>query len=475
MMEIQKEALGELAKRIEDGVVVIHGSTVQYRNADTWHPFRQNSNFHYLTGWPEPDAHAIIRIKNKKPELFLFVLERNEEFETWDGKRIGKEGAENIYGATKAFPLQEYEQRFQELVSGHNDVYLDYSSKNFENSDKKLLNISVPYDQRGSEFSKAKIHPILPIISEMRLVKNKKEIDMLKEACDITVEGHITAMKKTKPGMFEYQVAAEMEKVFFEKGAQRLGYPSIVAGGTNACILHYSTNREKLEKNTLLLIDAAAEYDMYSADVTRTFPISGKFSPEQKGVYEEVLGAQKKGIELVVEGSTMKEIHEKTVREISQSLINLGLVPLGLEETISMMHYFEFFMHGTGHWLGLDVHDSGSTDVDGSPRELKEGMVTTIEPGIYIRSGKPVVEFPLLERDPVKIKERRQKLGIEEAMKAEKKEFDNAKKVSHKIPENLLGIGVRIEDDIVCTKDKPINLTKKVPREALEIEDLCSS
>ena len=140
-----------------------------------------------------------------------------------------------------------------------------------------------------------------------------------------------------------------------------------------------------------------------------------------------------------------------------------------------MMHYFEFFMHGTGHWLGLDVHDSGSTDLDGSPRELKEGMVTTIEPGIYIRSGKPVVEFPLLERDPIKIKERRQKIGIEEAMKAEKKEFDNAKKVSHKIPENLLGIGVRIEDDIVCTKDKPINLTKNVPREALEIEDLCSS
>ena len=179
-------------------------------------------------------------------------------------------------------------------------------------------------------------------------------------------------------------------------------------------------------------------------------------------------------IELVVEGSTMKEIHEKTVKNISQSLIDLGLVPKGLDETISMMHYFEFFMHGTGHWLGLDVHDAGSIEKEGSPRELKEGMVTTVEPGIYIRPSKPVVDFPLIERDPLEIKERSQNIGIKEAMKAEKEEVENAKKLSHKIPENLLGIGVRIEDDIVCTKDNPINLTKEVPREVQEVEDICS-
>ena len=474
MIQNQKDTLKRLAKIIGDGVVVMHGSTTQYRNADTWHPFRQDSNFHYLTAWPEPEAHAIIKIDGGKYELFLFVLERNEEFETWDGKRIGIDGAEDLYGATKAFSLEEYEKRFSNLVSGYENVYLDYSSSQFEGSDKELLNKSTPYDQRGAEFSKAKIYPILPILSEMRLIKTSEEIDLLIRACDITTKGHIKAMQKTKPDMFEYQVAAELEKVFFNEGAERLGYPSIVAGGSNACILHYSTNRDKLKEDTLLLIDAAAEYKMYSADVTRTFPVSGKFSPEQKDVYNEVLKAQKAGIELVVEGSTMKEIHEKTVKNISQSLIDLGLVPKGLDETISMMHYFEFFMHGTGHWLGLDVHDAGSVEKEGSPRELKEGMVTTVEPGIYIRPSKPVVDFPLIERDPLEIKERRQKIGINEAMKAEKEEIENAKKVSHKIPENLLGIGVRIEDDIVCTKDNPINITKEVPREVQEVEDLCS-
>ena len=475
MIQNQKDTLARLAKKIGDGVVVIHGATLQYRNADTWHPFRQDSNFHYLTGWPEPDAHAIIKIKNNRYELFLFVLERNEEFETWDGQRIGTKGAEDLYGATKAFSSEEYEERFLDLVSDQEDFYIDYSSNQFENSDKKLLNKAIPYDQRSGEFSKAKVNPILPILSEMRLIKTNSEIDALRKACEITTKGHVKAMQKTKPGMFEYQVAAELEKVFFNEGAERLGYPSIVAGGTNACTLHYSTNRDELKEETLLLIDAGAEYEMYSSDVTRTFPVSGKFSPEQKDVYNEVLNAQKAGIQLVVEGSTMKEIHEKTVKNISQSLVDLGLVPNGLDETISMMHYFEFFMHGTGHWLGLDVHDAGSTEKEGVPRKLKEGMVTTIEPGIYVRPSKPVVDFPLIDRDPIKLKERRKRIGINEAMKIEKEEVDNAKKLSHKIPENLLGIGVRIEDDIVCTKKKPINLTKGVPREVQEIEDISSS
>lgn len=475
MTENQEDTLKLLAKTIGDGVVVLHGAKIQYRNADTWHPFRQDSNFHYLTKWPEPDAHAIIKVDKGKHELFLFVLERNEEFETWDGKRIGKKGAEDLYGATKAFTLDEYEKRFVDLTRGYKDVYLDYSSIDFEKSDKKLLNKSIPYDQRGAEFSNARIHSILPILSEMRLIKNSNEIGLLKKACEITSKGHIVAMQKTKPEMFEYQVAAELENVFIKEGAERLGYPSIVAGGSNACILHYSTNREKLKKDTLLLIDAAAEYRMYSSDVTRTFPVSGKFSPEQKDVYNEVLQAQKVGIELVVEGSTMKGIHETTVKNISQSLIDLGLVPKGLDETISMMHYFEFFMHGTGHWLGLDVHDAGSTDIDGGPRKLEDGMVTTIEPGIYIRENKPVVDFPMIERDPLSLKERRHEVGIEQAIKIEKKEIENAKKISHKIPENLLGIGIRIEDDIVCTKGKPLNLTKNVPREVQEVESLCSS
>ena len=475
MIQIQKNNLSRLAKKIKEGVVVLHGSSVQYRNADTWYPFRQNSNFHYLTAWPEPDAHAIIRINQGKYELFLFVLDRNEELETWEGKRLGPEAAEELYGATKGFSTLEFKDRFPELVEGYTDVYIDYSSKYFEEVDKKLLNIGIPYDQRGAEFSKAKLHPVLPIISEMRLVKTKEEIDLIKKACDITVNGHIRAMKITNPGLYEYQVAAEMEKVFITEGAERLGYPSIVAGGVNTCILHYSTNREILKENTLLLIDAAAEYKMYSSDVTRTFPVSGTFSSEQKDVYQEVLEAQNTGIEAVIEGATMRDIHKKTVKKISQSLVNLGLVPYGIDETVSMMHYFEFFMHGTGHWLGLDVHDSGSNEVDGIARKLERGMVTTIEPGIYIKQTKPIIDFPILERDPIFLKERRQKIGLQESMKLEKKEIAESKKISHKIPKNLLGIGVRIEDDIVCTEGQPLNLTSGVPREVLEIENICNS
>ena len=274
--------------------------------------------------------------------------------------------------------------------------------------------------------------------------------------------------------MFEYQVGAQMEKVFFEQGAERLGYPSIVASGNNACILHYSTNRDQIKKGTLLLIDAAAECGMYSSDVTRTFPVGTKFSPPQKDVYNAVLKSQIEGIEGVVEGNTMKNVHQQTIRSLSESMVDLGLVPMGVEETVSMLHFFEFFMHGTGHWLGLDVHDAGSGEFQGKPREFSEGMVTTIEPGIYVRPTKPVIEFPLLERDPDAIRERRKHLGMEEATKLEQEEKANAKTVSHEIPKDLLGIGVRIEDDIVCTKNGPLNLTADAPKTIEEIENLIS-
>ncbi|MGI9572077.1 MAG: M24B family metallopeptidase, partial [Candidatus Actinomarinaceae bacterium] len=320
------------------------------------------------------------------------------------------------------------------------------------------------------DFSNATLHSLQPLISEFRLTKSDGEIQLLTEACDITVAGHIHAMKITSPGSYEYQVAAEMEKVFFEMGAERLGYPSIVAGGHNACILHYSTNRDLLDKGSLLLIDAAAEFGMYSSDVTRTFPVSGKFTSPQKAVYEEVLKVQKEGIEGVEIGNSMKNIHEQTIKSLSESLVNLGLVPLGVDETISMMHFFEFFMHGTGHWLGLDVHDAGSNEKNGKPRAFEHGMVTTIEPGIYVRPTKPTIEFPLLERDPVQIRERRKLMGMEKATKLEKEEIMNAKTVKHEIPTELLGIGVRIEDDIVCTDKGPVNLTEKAPKTIEEIE-----
>ena len=213
---------------------------------------------------------------------------------------------------------------------------------------------------------------------------------------------------------------------------------------------------------------------MYSSDITRTFPINGRYNPEQKAVYSEVLKAQNLGIGMVTTQNTMQDVHKATIGSIAESLVNLELVPQGTEDTISMMHYFQFFMHGTGHWLGLDVHDAGSNEFNNQPRKFAPGMVTTIEPGIYIRPSKPVIKFALLERDPEKIKLRRKEIGMEAATKLEQKELQEAKTIEHKIPESLLGIGVRIEDNILCTDSEPVNLTEALPRSIDEIENICS-
>ena len=474
MIKLSQLNRENLSKKIVEGAVLIHGNNTVYRNNDVAFDFRQNSNFHYLTSWPEPFAHAVIIINNKKPELYLFVQDRNIEMETWDGKRFGPNGAKKYFGAADAFVYEDFETIAPKLLSGVENIYCDYSSNNFEKFDKKVIDLASSYDQRGSSFGEATINSLSPILSELRLIKNSDEITYLKNACDITVEGHKVAMQFTKKNMFEYQIEAEMEKTFYDLGAERLGYPSIVASGDNSCILHYSTNRDKVANDGLILIDAGAEYNMYSSDVTRTFPINGKFSSPQKDIYEEVLKAQLLGINNVNTSNTMSGIHELTVASISQSLVDLGLVPMGVDETVSMMHYFEFFMHGTGHWLGLDVHDAGSTEEKNKPRKLKPGMVTTVEPGIYIRPNKPEIEFKLLERDPKEIRERRKQLGMEKATILENEELKDAKSIKHKIPKDLLGIGIRIEDDIVCTEEDPINLTSGAPKTIEDIEAICN-
>ncbi len=473
-MNLSKQARERVAKVVKNGAVLIHGNKTVYRNNDANYQFRQFSDFHYLTEWPEPDAHAVILVNDSVPELHMFVLDKNEEMETWDGKRIGQQGAIELYGATKAYSNSQYSDELINLLKGHTEIYCDYSSSVFQEIDQKILNLAVPYDQRGGNFSKANIHSIQPILSELRLIKQSGELELLQKACDISIEGHLAAMKFTKPGDYEYQVAAEMEKTFYYLGAERLGYNSIVAGGDNSCILHYATNREELQDGKLLLIDAAAEYGMYSSDITRTFPINGKYTPEQKAVYLEVLKAQNTGIEMVTTKSTMQEVHKTTIASISESLVDLGLVPQGVEDTISMMHYFEFFMHGTGHWLGLDVHDAGSNELDNKPRKFAPGMVTTIEPGIYVRPSKPIIKFPLIDRDPEKLKVRRKEMGMEAATKLEQKEMQEAKTIEHEIPKSLLGIGVRIEDNILCTDSESVNLTEALPRNIEEIENICS-
>ncbi|MEX0698580.1 MAG: M24B family metallopeptidase, partial [Acidimicrobiia bacterium] len=310
------------------------------------------------------------------------------------------------------------------------------------------------------------------IFSDLRLRKRPEEIDSLRVACELSAEGHREAMRYTRPGLYEYQVQAAMEYVWREGGSRRNGYPSIVASGANACILHYVENDRVIDEGDLVLIDAACEVDYFSSDITRTYPASGSFSPAQRAVYEVVLAAQHTAIAACRPGSTMRDIHETSKRTLTEGLTELGLLPRAVEDSLSMHHYREFFMHGSGHWLGMDVHDAGSYRVEGKPRPLEAAMAFTVEPGLYI-DNREEFEVPLLEYDLDTWTERTLIDGA-----AAKKELEELKKeapkVRHSIPAEFRGIGVRIEDDILITADGHDNLSMRVPRDIEAVESLCA-
>jgi Xaa-Pro aminopeptidase len=309
----------------------------------------------------------------------------------------------------------------------------------------------------------------------MRIRKTDPEIAALRKACEVSAEAHREAMRFARPGLYEYQVQAALEYTFRVQGSPRVGYGSIVAAGPNACILHYVENTRRMAAGDLLLIDAGAEFEYHSADITRTFPVDGTFIAPQRALYEVVLAAQQAAISGAEPGNSMRELHETSKRVLSEGLIDLGLVPRGIDDTLAMHHYREFFMHGTGHWLGMDVHDAGGLMLsDRSPRPLEPGMVFTVEPGIYIDPEREVISFPLLEYDYEERVERRYRLGIEAARKLEAEEAEQADKVEHPIPAEFRGLGVRIEDDLLITADGHENLTAGVPTAVAEIESLCA-
>jgi Xaa-Pro aminopeptidase len=281
-------------------------------------------------------------------------------------------------------------------------------------------------------------------------------------------------MRFAEPGMFEYQVQAALEYYWRLGGSPRNGYPSIVASGANACILHYVANDSPIGADDLVLIDAAAEIDGYSSDITRTFPASGRFTPAQRAVYEVVLAAQTEGLRLSQPGSTLRQIHDSSTKILVEGMVSLGLLPRSVEDSLAMHHYTEFFMHGTGHWLGLDVHDRGSYRIDGRPRPLETGMVYTVEPGIYIAPDKGEIELTLLVYDLDEWNERRIRLGRVAAAAAEKEEKENAEKIKHTVPSEFLGIGVRIEDDVMIVAGGMENMTDSVPKEIDEVEAICA-
>lgn len=464
-----------LADRIGTGalaVVPAAGETV--RNDDVDHEFRQDSDFFYLTGFGEPDALAVVVPGHPDGDYQLFVRPRDREMEIWNGYRAGTEGALERFQADAAYDLSELDTRLPRMMLGRDTLFYRLGNPTHDARITGLVATARSYRERYGRAAPLEIRDLAAVLAEERLFKGPSEIESLRAACELSAEGHREAMRFTRPGMYEYQVQAAMEYVWREAGSPRNGYPSIVASGPNAVVLHYVENDRQIEAGDLVLIDAAAEIDYFSSDITRTFPADGKFTAPQRAVYEVVLEAQREAIHRCRPGANLRRIHDRATAVLTAGLVDLGLLPRGPVDSQAMHLYREFFMHGTSHWLGLDVHDAGAYRVNGKHRELAAGMCFTVEPGLYIASDRPEVEFVLLEHDLDAWTERRVVEGAAAARAAEQAERDAAAKVIHPIPPELLGIGVRIEDDILITEDGHENLTRTVPTDPDKVEALCA-
>lgn len=422
--ERRKRALAEFAR----GVAVIPSARTTYRNGDSSHAFRQNSDFHYLTGFDEPDAALVLAPAHEQHREVLFLRERDRAQEIWDGKRLGVEGACETLGVDAAYPIGELAERLPEYLVGAERLHYAFGEDPaMDRSLRDALDAARAKVRRKGRVPQTIVEPSL-VLDAMRLIKSDEEIAILRAAAAITRAGHVAAMRRTRPGAYEYEVQAILEGEYRRLGAQSTAYESIVASGDNATVLHYVANRDPLRSGALLLIDSGCELDCYATDVTRTWPVDGRFTPEQRAIYEIVLAAQEAAIAQVRPGVRRNVFHDTAVRTISQGLIEIGLLSGSVDENVERETYRDFYMHGTGHWLGLDVHDAGPyRDDNDEPLVLQPGMVTTVEPGIYVH------------RD----------LACDERFK---------------------GIGVRIEDDILVTASGNENLTAEIPKRVDEIE-----
>lgn len=415
-----------------NSIAIVPAAHEQTRSYDTEFKFRQDSDFWYLTGFPEPDAIAVIDNASKKP-FTLYVRPRDPLMETWFGRRHGVEGAKKHFGCDQAFSIEKFAGDLAKHVNGHDHLYYRFSV------DRGLDGTILDYftEQRvrrlKTSYPPHTIFDPTPIIGEMRLHKDAKEVELMQTAATISAQAHVLAMKKTRPGMNESQVESLIEAYMRDKGASGVAYNSIIGGGDNATILHYVENNMPLRDGDLLLVDAGAEFQNYAADITRTFPVSGKYSAAQREVYGVVLDVQEKCIEYTVTGNTVKARQEYSIELLTEGMKKLGLLKGKTSDLIKKKAYLKYYMHGVGHYLGLDVHDAGRYFTDQQARSSKPfapGMVLTVEPGLYI---------PPDDRSaPVKYR----------------------------------GIGIRIEDDVLVTKDGNRNLTSAVPKNADEIEAL---
>lgn len=399
----------ELMRRIgTNAVAIVPASSEVVRARDTHYRFRQNSDFQYLTGFPEPDAIAVLAPGRKGGEFVLFTRPRDKDSEIWHGRRAGPEGAVERYGADQAYNLDELDRELPKLLLGREAVH--YTLGEYPELDARIAGV-VRYLREVSRRGGAAPTSFVALettLHEMRLLKSRAEIALMKKAADVSARAHCRAMQMARPGRFEWQVMAEIQ-IEFERENMQPGYGSIVGGGDNACILHYTENNMVLRDGDLLLIDAGGELQGYTADITRTFPINGKFSAAQKAVYEVVLEANKLAIKTLKVGASVGRPHEVAVRVLTEGLVELGLLKGKVDDLIAQEKYRQFYMHGTGHWLGRDVHDvgeylslaedpfeqpdgCGGTVVKRPSRVLCPGMVVTLEPGLYVRPAPGVPE-----------------------------------------------------------------------------------
>lgn len=394
------------------------------------HKFRQDSNFYYLTGFKEPGAVLLLAPEHPEHKYVLFVRPRDRAQEIWTGKRAGVEGAKEIYGADESYPINELDSNLPKYLDGVENIY--YTLGSDEVLDEKILNILKQLRGKRYDTCSGPVAIIDPqeIVRNMRAIKDKHEIELIQKAAEISCMAHIEAMKQTKPGMYEYQVQAIIEYNFLKNGAMSPAYPTIVASGPNALCLHYDANDCLIEDGHLLLIDAGAEYQYYASDITRTFPANGKFSEVQKALYNIVLNAQLSAIEEIKPGVSIERYHERAIEVIVDGLLDIGLLRGEKEKIIQDKVYEKFYMHSSGHWLGLDVHDVGQRKFNEQPRPFEPGMIVTVEPGIYVSSD------------------------IED------------------VDDKYKGIGIRIEDDVLVTETGNMVLTSKVPKTIEEIEEL---
>ena len=414
----------------KDAIAILPAAPERTRNRDVEYSYRPDSDFYYLTGFAEPESVAVLIPGRAHGEYIIFCRERDPEMETWNGRRAGLDGAIEDFGADDAFPISDIDEILPGLLENKDRVYYTMGANpDFDRQVMEWINL-LRKKSRSGVHTPNEFVALDHLLHDMRLYKSAAEVKAMRKAAQISAVAHKRAMAVCEPGMMEYQLEAELLHSFMQQGARHPAYPSIVGGGENGCILHYTENSDKLKKGDLVLIDAGCEYNYYASDITRTFPVGGRYSKAQRALYELVLQAQDAALEQVKPGNTWNQPHDAAVKVMTRGLVELGLLKGKIANLIKKNAYKRFYMHRTGHWLGMDVHDVGEYKVGDEWRVLEPGMVLTIEPGLYIPNG------------------------------------------SKGIAKKWWNIGIRIEDDVLVTRDGHEVLSADVPKSVEEIEAL---